>query len=693
MPKNLLFEIGTEELPAKSFPNVLNQMRELAEKLFNENRIVYKTIETYATPRRLVLSVKNVNEYQEDLDELIRGPQRKIAFDELGNLTKSGIGFLKNNNLKENDIFIDIVNGIEYVYARKTYAGNNATKLLETILPQIIHSITFSKSMRWGTYNLKFSRPIRWIMAILGNEIIKFTIENLSSENKTKGHRTLSNNDIIVNCADDYFKTLKDNYVIVDQNERSQIIKTQINQIASTLNATALIDEDLLHEVIYIVEYPTAIIGDFEPEFLKLPKEVITTPMIEHQRYFPLINSNGKLLPHFIVIRNGSAKHAGSVRRGNERVLRARLSDAKFFFDEDLKEPLSNKVSKLKDIVYQEKLGTVYEKVERIEKIVEYIAGKNNFTYENLELLKRAVFLSKADLVTNMVGEFDELQGIMGKEYAIRNGEKKEVAEAIFSHYLPRFSSDDTPGDVIGQIIAIADKTDTVIGFFAIGLHPTGSQDPYGLRRQTIGLINIIMSSNLSINLDEIITLACNLYKDRIIINEKQLRDEINNFLKQRLKVILTDKGYKSDVIDAVSQKNIEYIDVLNSKVVEISEALRNNVAFKNFIIAFNRVTNLVSLATKNEIDIELLMDQFELKLYNEIRITSKNLQDAIAKDLFSDAISIVSSLTQFINDFLDNAKILVEDLNVRANRLALLKFVHCSCSELCDFSKLKLSE
>ena len=690
MRENLLFEIATEELPAKSFPDVLNQMSAMAEKLFIENRMIYESIETYATPRRLVLWVNQMETYQEALDELIRGPQQKIAFDDLGHLSKAGLGFLKNNQLDASDLFIDSCNGVEYVYARKKYPAHKVVHLLEVILPQIIDSITFEKSMRWGDYNVKFARPIRGIVALLGQEIIHFSMANVFSSNITKGHRALSNTDIIIPNADDYFKILKDHYVIIDQNERAQMIRQQINQIALDLKATVLIEEALLHEVTYLVEYPTAIRGDFDSDFLKLPKVVVTTPMIEHQRYFPVLDANNQLLPHFIVIRNGGPEYAGSVRKNNERVLRARLSDAKFFFDEDLKTPLSDKVSQLKNIVYQEGLGTVYEKIERIAEISTYIANNNIISPENLEMLKRAVFLSKADLVTHMVGEFDELQGLMGKEYALINGEKKEVAQAIFSHYLPRFSGDATPDDLIGQIVSIADKLDTLIGFFAIGLHPTGSQDPYGLRRQAIGLIRTVLASDLSINMDMLIDFSCDIYKNQIVINKEQVIQDIHHFLKLRLKIILADKGYRSDVIDAVSQNNLEVLDILNSKVVVLSQSLSDHIGFKSFITAFNRVINLLSTDSKNDIDTTLLSAPDELKLYKQVCLINNSLPTAISKGLFSESIDILCSLTQPINDFLDNTKIFVDDLAIRANRLALLRFVYFSCSELCDFSKLK---
>lgn len=692
MVKDLIFEIGTEEMPAKFMPDTLDQVNNIAQNKLNENRIGFKNIKTLGTPRRIALIVEGLEEKQADLDELVKGPSKKVAFDENGQTTKAAQGFLRNQGVKEKDIIIDKVGDVDYIFAKKHTVGGSTKEILKMLLPEIISSINFPKSMRWRNYNLRFARPIRWIVALFGSEVVEFSIEGVASGNKTRGHRTLSNIDIELKNADEYIDTLNKRFVMVDQNERSKVIVEQVNILASEKNGKAIIDEDLLKEVIYLVEYPTALMGDFEDEFLELPKEAVITPMKEHQRYFPVIDNSGRLMPNFITVRNGNAEHLDVVKIGNERVLRARLKDAQFFYNEDLKEKLESKVEKLKTIVYQEKLGTIFEKVERIGKIAEFIATKLNLNSDQKQMLQRAVYLSKADLVTGMVGEFDELQGIMGKEYALKNGEKPEVAEAIFSHYLPRFSGDETPKDMFGQIISISDKLDSIVGSFGIGVQPTGSQDPYGLRRQAIGIINVILDSDVIINIDEIITYASSLLKDKLTVEESRLKEDLIAFFKQRLRVNLIDKSFRHDVIDAVLSTKFQDIKDLSIKVEEISKALENKIDFEHFLTAITRVTNLAFKAIDYHVAETLFESQYERNLYKTICNVEASLQEKIDKSQYADAISKLYELTQPINNFFDNTMVLVENERVKNNRLALLKMITNSSIKICDFTKINLA-
>lgn len=692
MAENLLFEIGTEEIPAKFMPDTLEQVKNIAQNKLNENRIAYKNIKTFGTPRRIALIVEGLEEKQADLNELVKGPSKKVAFDENNQMTKAAQGFLRSQGVEEKDIIIDKVGEVEYIFIKKHVEGGKTKELLKVILPEIISSISFPKSMRWKDYNIRFARPIRWITALFGSEVIEFSIEGASSGNKTRGHRTLSNVDIELKNADEYVGALNKNFVMVDQDERSKVIVEQINKLASEANGRAIIEEDLLEEVIYLVEYPTALMGSFEDEFLELPKEAVITPMKEHQRYFPMVDNSGKLMPNFITIRNGNAEYLATVKVGNERVLRARLKDAQFFYNEDLKEKLENKVEKLKTIVYQEKLGTIFEKVERIGKLAEFIANRLNFNDEQKKLLQRAVYLSKADLVTGMVGEFDELQGIMGKEYAIKSGEKPEIAEAIASHYLPRFSGDEIPKDIFGQIISISDKLDSIVGSFGIGVQPTGSQDPYGLRRQAIGIINVILYSDFNINIDELITYASSLLKDKLTVEEDILKQDLLKFFKQRLKINLTEKGFKYDIIDAVLSIKLDNIKETGIKVVDISKSQEDTENFKQFLTAIIRVSNLVSKAENcSQVDEDLFENQNEHHLYKVVCNVNTELQGKIDKKQYFDAIGVLYELIRPINEFFETTMVLVENEKIKNNRLALLRMIIENSIKICDFTKINL--
>lgn len=688
MGKNLLFEIGSEEIPAKFMPDILEQIKTVAQNKFSENRVGFKNIKSLGTPRRIALLVEGLTEKQEELDEMVKGPARKIAFDENGQLTKAGLGFIKSQGVEEENVVIQKKGDIEYIFAKKHLPGKDTKEVLKTVLPEIIFALNFPKSMRWRDYSLRFARPIRWIVALLDKEVIEFSIEGAASSNITRGHRTLSNYNIELDSADKYVDILNNEHVMVEPEERKKVILEQINRLAESKNGKVLVDEELLEEVIYLVEYPTALIGNFEDEFLELPKEAVITPMKEHQRYFPVVDGN-KLLPYFITVRNGDDRYLDIVKSGNERVLRARLKDAQFFYNEDLKDKFENKVEKLKTIVYQAKLGTIYEKVERISKIAEFIGTKLNLSAEHHKMLQRAAYLCKADLVTGMVCEFDELQGIMGKEYALKNGETKEVAEAIYSHYLPRFSGDDTPKDVFGQILSISDKLDSIVGSFGIGVHPTGSQDPYGLRRQALGIVSVIMDNNLQINFDELVSYVIGLLKDKISEDRQKVKNDTIEFFKQRIRMNLIDKGIRYDLTDAVLNTNLEDIRDVNIKVKELSKVLETE-NFNDFIAAFTRVSNLASKTCSDDIKEQLFENEFEKTLYSEAKVVKTVVQDKLHRKLYSEALSAMYNLINPINNFFDNIMVMVENDNVKNNRLALLKYIVGISESICDFKKIK---
>ena len=690
MSKNLLFEIGTEEIPAKYMHDTLGQIKVIAENKLNENRIRFKNIKALGTPRRIILIVGGLEEKQSDIDEFIKGPSKKVAFDESGQPTKAALGFLKSQGAQEKDAIIQLVGDIEYIFVKKHEKGKETSEILKSILPEIIYSLSFPKSMRWSNYNIKFARPIRWIVALLGEEVIEFSMEGVSSSKITRGHRTLSNKEIEINNADEYIDKMRNEFVMVSQHERKKVIVDQINKIVQDKNAKALIDEELLEEVIYLVEYPTALMGEFEDEFLELPKEAVITPMKEHQRYFPVFDENNKLLPCFITVRNGNDEYLDIVRIGNERVLRARLKDAQFFYNEDLKHKLEDRVESLKAIVYQEKLGTIYDKVERIAKIGEFIGQKIGLNKEQRNSLNRAAYLCKTDLMTGMVNEFDELQGIMGREYALKNGENEEIAQSIFSHYLPKFSGDETPNDVIGQILSISDRMDSIIGSFGIGVQPTGSQDSYGLRRQAIGIIAILSERDINIDFKEIISYSIDLLENKLTEEKVKLTEDLISFFKQRVRVSLIDKGNKYDVVDSVLEVRFSDINDIVDRVETISKVIECS-EFVKLQAALTRANNLTSKVVTDSVNSEYFENDYELKLFEVNNKVRQAIDEKLKKKNYKEAIQTLYESTDSINSFFDNIMVIVKDEKVKNNRLALLKAAVENSKKICDFSKINL--
>lgn len=692
MITNLLFEIGTEEIPAKYMPNALKQLKAAISAKLKENRITYKEIIPVGTPRRVAVLVKGISTKQSDVNEMVKGPSKKVAYDSDGVLSKALIGFMRSHGISESDIVIQQVDGIDYIFTNKIESGKDTKEILMNLLPEVIYSFSFPKSMRWKDYSIRFARPVRWIVALLGKEVIEFSIEGVSSSNITKGHRALSDGSIVLDSADEYVDRLRDAYVMAVPEDRKESIVKQVNELAQSVNGKVIIDEELLNEVVFLVEYPTALMGNFSKEFLELPNEVVITPMKEHQRYFHVVDSDGRLLPHFITVRNGNAEYIDTVRIGNERVLRARLKDAQFFYQDDLKESLENKVEKLKTVVFQEKLGTIYDKVNRILMLSEFIGNKLSLTEVQISKLKRAAYLCKADLVTGMVNEFDELQGIMGKEYALKSGEDPDVAEAIYSHYLPRYSGDSIPMDTTGQILSISDKLDSCVGIFGIGLQPTGSQDPYGLRRSCIGIISVITESGMHIDIGTLIDYSIRLYGDKLTEDCSKLHSIIMDFFKQRLRVGLIDKGYRHDIVDTVLGTNLDDINNIIKKISEISEAQVRDARFKDLVTSLTRVFNLAAKALDVNIDTNIFENQYEYHLYT----MNLNIKEAVEQKLMqgnvTGAIKSLYGLIDPINAFFENTMVIVENDIVKRNRLSLLNAVADTALQVCDFTKIAVS-
>ncbi|MCT4508059.1 MAG: glycine--tRNA ligase subunit beta [Tepidibacter sp.] len=686
MNKYLLFEIGCEEIPARFMDSSLKQLKENSKKFLNENRINFEDIKTYGTPRRLTLIIEGLSDSQNDLEEEIKGPAKRIAFDDNNEPTKPLQGFMRSKGLNIADLYFKVAGKEEYVFAKLREEGKNTEDVLKDILPNLIKSINYPKTMKWGGKQLRFTRPIRWILSIYNGQILDFEIEGIKSSNVTRGHRFLGKENITVNSVDEYLDELRKNYVILDQNERKEIIRKQCIEVASSLNGQVLMDEDLLNEVTYLLEYPTAFYGEFEKDYLKLPKEVIITPMKEHQRYFPVLREDKELLPNFITVRNGTDYKIENVKKGNEKVLEARLADAQFFYKEDTKIELDKYIEKLKNVVFQEQLGTIYDKTLRIEKLSKKLTSE--FGYEqDEENTMRAAKICKADLVTNMVFEFTELQGVMGREYAKVSGENKVIADAIFEHYLPRFSGDILPTKNSGTIISIADKMDSIAGFFAIGIQPTGSQDPYALRRQALGIINILMDKNINVSLKNIIDYALSNY-DNLKFDKEKISSEILDFFNQRIKNIFSEMGIRYDVIDAIISSHIDDVSDMYNRAKELNMWINKDEIIE-ILTGFNRVSTLAQKAESSEIKEEYLQAKEEKVLYYEFKKVKHTVKSSIDKKEYSKALDEFIVLKNPIDNLFDTVMIMDKDENIKNNRLALLKQIYDTMLLICDLSKI----
>ena len=687
-----LLEIGVEELPSRFVNLAMEQIREKIEKSLNENDLKYDSLEVYATPRRLSLYINGIYDRQDDINKEVKGPSVKISFDEDGNPTKPLEGFMKSQNISLKDLEQREVKGNKYVFAIIKKRGLDAKEVLKNIIPDMIYHINLPRNMKWGGKNIKFPRPIRWIVSILNDEVVEFPFEGIPVSNITRGHRFLGSDNIVIDNVDNYAKLLEENFVILDQNRREEIIRFESKKIARSLGGEIKENKDLLEELVYIVEYPTPIKGTIKKEFLILPKEVITTTMIDHLRYTPIYDDKGELLPYFITIRNGNHDYEDIVIKGNEKVLGARLSDAKFFYEEDISKPLEDYVDALSGVNFLDKLGNMREKEERNEAIALEIGKNLEVADETLESLKRTAYLSKADLTTHMVVEFTELQGIMGSIYANLSGEKDIVNSAIYEQYLPRFKGDDLPKTTVGSIYSIADKIDTISGLFAIDKVPTGSLDPFGLRRSAIGLINIIRNNNWELNLDSILSQALYEYVNKmgLTLNYEAVMKNLKEFFKQRIKVMLEDLDYRYDVIDAILESE-DKIHIIFKKAPQVDKWFKENDRSK-FVDSFERIYNLTSKVSEfKEVDAELFKEDAEKKLFSQIENIKAELEAYNNANKFYDYLNLCDSLTPYIDEFFDKVMVMDKDTSIRDNRLALINRVENVVSRIFAIEKIVL--
>ena len=685
MNNYLLLEIGVEELPSRFGQTTLDQIENNLSKLLKEERINFDNIEKYATPRRLTFVIKNLADKATDLEEEVKGPAKKIAVDADGNFTKPALGFMKSKGLDPENVYFKQLGNAEYLFGTIKQEGKHTSEVLKTIVPEAIKNVTFPKAMRWGGKNMRFARPIRWMVALLNNEVLDIDLEGIKSSNITRGHRFLGEKEFEVNSVEEYFEKLDKNFVILDQHKRKEMIREQAIEVAKSLGGEVELDEDLLEEITFLVEYPTAFYGEFDEEYVKLPKEVVTTPMKEHQRYFP-VSKDGKLLPNFIAVRNGDSNRIDLVKAGNEKVLRARLADALFFYHEDTKKPLESFVDKLQTVVFQAKLGTVYDKTLRIEKLSQVILNELNMT-ESKENTLRAAKLCKADLVTNMVFEFTELQGIMGRAYAQVSGENEEVCQGIFEHYLPRFAGDILPETNTGIALSIADKLDSIAGFFAIGIKPSGSQDPYALRRQALGILSILLDRKLSVNLNNLINAALDNYSN-LEFNKEEVASQIVEFFVERVKNLFKDLGIRYDVIDAVLNNNLDDISDIHTRALELNRWLQKDELVE-MLTAFNRVATLAEKATTDIVKEDLLKEDAEIKLYNGFKEIKSNVESLLLDKKYNEALDAFATLRPLVDNLFDNVMVMDKDEAIKENRLGLLKQIYSTMLTICDLSKI----
>ena len=683
MAKDLLFEIGAEEIPAGFMPNILGQLKQLAETKLNDAHLPFESIATYGTPRRLALIVKGLADTSAEISERHKGPSASIAYDADGNATKAAIGFARGKGLDVADLVVE--DG--YIYAETKTAGVPAKDIVTDMLPQLITGLNFPKSMHWGNLDAKFVRPVRWLVALLDEEVIPVEFATVKSGNVTRGHRFLGADEITIKNAASYVDTLKENFVMVDQDARRELISKQLHDMAASKNASIVWDDDLLEEINYLVEWPTALCGGFEESYLALPDAAIITPMKDHQRYFPLVDQDGKLLPMFLTVRNGSDHSIEVVQAGNERVLRARLDDAKFFFNEDRKKPLIDRQDGLTKIVFQEGLGNLADKTERLLKLGRVFGEECGLHEDAAVVLERATELAKTDLTTGMVTEFTELQGVMGKEYALLDGESEEVAEAIFEQYLPRFAGDVLPQTEAGKVLSIIDKVDNIVATFSRGLIPTGSQDPYALRRQTIGILNILLGSEWNISLRPIFKASMEFLN---VPTEKQdeLLGQVEEFFTLRLKNIFLDREVPHHVIDLLLSNNeLSVADAEGLVNALLANRIDENV---ELVQAYTRMYNLVKDVEYTGVNSDLLKEDAEKELFEAASKASEASSAAWEAGDYDAVVAVPATLVPAINKFFEDVMVMDKDEAIKANRLQLVRLAYSVMAIIGDISALK---
>lgn len=685
--RTLAFEIGTEEIPAFDLAGAVKQLTTMVPSLLDDAAIPHGAVKIFSSPRRLIVIAEEIPEATEEKNEVFKGPSAKIAFDAEGNPTKAAQGFARGKGVDPSSLVVE--DG--YVYARTHTPSVNVASLLSSVLNKIIHGLSWPRSQRWGVQSEYFTRPVRWIVALFGNEVIDFTFAGLVAGRTTYGHRFLAPGPFEVADADSLVDVVRSASVIPSEAEREQVIREGVAKAEAETGFTAVLHPKTLVEVINLAEYPTVLVGTFDEEFLKVPEEIIVDAMLVHQRYFPLYDKDGKLTNRFIVVSNGDPACAETIVDGNERVVRARLYDAKFFYDEDLKQPLESYVDHLGEVVFQEKLGTMLDKTNRIQRLADHLAEDAGLAGQDLSDVERAARLCKADLVTSAVVEFTSVQGVMGSYYAAASGETAQVAQAIEQHYRPRFAGDEAPDTVVGKIVAIADKLDTVCGLFAVGQGPTGSSDPFALRRSAIGIVAMLSGKDaVEVSLVAAIDAALASYAQQgIEFDTDAVRRDVIEFFITRTKVMMRDAGNSIDAIDAVLSAGIqEPVELINRvSALEVARSEQPEV-FEDLATAYARANNLCDSKLGTEVN-EGLLSEVEQALVRAVGQAESNVASALENNNYAAALSELAALRKPIDLFFENTMVMDEDQTLRENRLRLLNSFVAVFANVADFALL----
>jgi glycyl-tRNA synthetase beta chain len=686
MSAELFLEIGTEEIPAGFLPVAMADLKRLLAKELESARIRFAGMRTFATPRRLGISVSDVADRQERQELNVSGPSVKVAFDAEGNPTKAALGFARSNGVEVSELSRMETEKGEYLFLSKVIEGRPTIELLPEILPRLISELPFRKSMRWKDLDIRFARPIHWIVALYGGAVVPFAYGNLQSGNLSYGHRFMAPDAFVVENYEQFLTETARRFVIADPEQRRGMVAEELEQAAGQVDGRLNIDDELLNEVTFLVEYPVAVTGSFEDRYLELPRELLITTMREHQRYFTLADEKGGLLPRFITVSNTRVEDLAVVARGNERVLRARLADAMFFWKEDRKQPLEGRLESLKNVVYQAKLGTSYEKVMRFRQLAVGLARE--LDPEVLEMTDRAALLAKCDLETGMVFEFPELQGVMGREYALLEGENPRIAKAIFEHYLPVQAGGELPSDNVGAFVSIADKLDTICGCFGVGLIPTGTADPYALRRSAIGILNIILEQGYRVSLVDLVRQSVDLLKDKLTRPAEEVVADVLEFIRLRFLNLLIGQGQAQDVVEAVLSASFDDPADARARVQALAE-FRDREDFEPLAVAFKRVGNIIKSGTREPVEESLFEGAPERELLAVLQQVEGEFSGLLGKGDYLAALQTVAGLRGPVDNFFESVMVMAEDERVRKNRLALLTRLAGVFRQIADFSRI----
>ncbi len=688
MARDLLLEIGTEEIPARFIPPVLEEMKQSMQKRLEQERLAAGEIRTMGTPRRLALFAAGVAERQAETTTEIVGPPKAVAFDAAGQPTQAALGFARAQGVTLQDLVVVETDKGPYLAVQKHAAGLPAVERLAAILPEWILGLSFPKSMRWGSLTITFARPIHWLVALFGTEVIPCTVGEITAGAVTYGHRFQAPQAISLGSASltDYLGALRQAHVLVDPEERRATLVCQLDDAARSVQGQIVPNPELLQENTFLVEHPNVTLGSFEERFLQLPDEVLITSMREHQRYFSLRDAQGRLLPHFVAVNNTLARDPDVVRQGHERVLRARLSDAMFFFQEDRKVSLDAWVEELQGVVYHSLLGTSHDKMTRFRALAAYLAEQ--LLPAKVAQVQRAATLCKADLVSGMVGEFPSLQGIMGREYARLAGEDPEVADAIWEHYLPRHAGDQLPTNLVGALVGMADRLDTICGCFGVGLIPSGAADPYGLRRQALAIINILWDQKFYLDLNAAINYSLGLLKDKLTEPAAKTQTEVLEFFRTRLHHLLVGEGLSAEVVEAVL--TTAFTDIVEAmQRAHALEEVRRSLDFPALAVAFKRVINISRGTPAAPVRAELFEHPAEHALLAATVAMEEALTKALPQRRYLEAFRALAFLKEPVDAFFDGVLVMTDNLEVRANRLALLVRISQTFLRLADFSRI----